>query len=175
MSSQDVHMRAWKLLSQKPRCVSSTFVRDAGRSLSQEWHGSNSSKHAYRFVDAMGRLPRDNEVFRENKVGKWLMNRRGEAKRGELSTERIQMMEDALGVDVLVPVVDFERQLADVAKYRRLHGRLPHKKGDTQQLGRWLASRRLEANTGWLSEAHAQRLDAVLGAEWRPEFKNGEV
>ena len=84
-------------------------------------------------------------------------------------------MEDALGVDVLVPVVDFERQLADVAKYRRLRGRLPTYTGDAQQLGRWLFTRRQDANTGLLSEAHAQRLDAVLGAEWRPEFKNGEV
>ena len=104
-----------------------------------------------------------------------MLKRRTEAKHGKLSTERIQMMEDALGVDVLVPVIDFERQLADVAQYRRLCGKLPTCNGDAQLLGRWLASRREDASTGLLSEAHAQRLDAVLGAEWRPEFKNDAV
>ena len=84
-------------------------------------------------------------------------------------------MEDALGVDVLVPVIDFERQLADIAEYRTLHGRLPTDKGNAHQLGGWLGHRRLDVNTGLLSEAHAQRLDDVLGAEWRPEFKNSVV
>ena len=150
-------------------------MQDTGQLLSRELHGTNPLKHARRFVDATGRLPRDSEVFRENKVGRWLKERRGEAKRGNLSRERTQLMEDALGVDVLLPVVDFERQLADVAKYQRLHGRLPSASGDAKQLGVWLRHRRHDASTGLLSEAHAQRLDAVLGAEWRPEFKNGKV
>ena len=126
-------------------------------------------------MDATGRLPKEKEVFRGHKVGVWLANRRAEAKRGDLSRERTQLMEDALGVDVLVPVADFERQLADVAKYSRLRGRLPTSNGGAHQLGNWLAHRREDANTGLLSEAHAQRLDAVLGAEWRPEFKHVAV
>ena len=131
--------------------------------------------HARRFVDATGRLPKQQDVIRGKKIGRWLDSRRTEAKRGVLSGERTQLMEDALGVDVLVPGVDFERQLADVAQYRRLCGKLPTCNGDAQLLGRWLASRREDASTGLLSEAHAQRLDAVLGAEWRPQFKNDAV
>ena len=138
-------------------------------------HGTNSLTYARRFVDATGRLPKQHDVIRGNNIGTWLVSRRAEAKRGVLSRERTQLMEDALGLDVLVPVVDFERQLADVAQYRRLYGRLPTDKGNAHQLGVWLGHRREDANTGFLTETHAQRLDDVLGAEWRPEFKNRVV
>ena len=150
-------------------------MKDTGQLLSRESHGTNPLKHARRFVDAMGRLPKEQEVFMNSNIGAWLRNRRVMAKRGNLSRKRTQLMEDALGVDVLVPVVDFERQLADVAKYRRLRGRLPTERGGPHRLCNWLAHRREDASAGLLSEAHAQRLDAVLGAEWRPKFKNDEV
>ena len=75
----------------------------------------------------MGRLPKQRELYQGNKIGEWLTKRRTERKLGVLSGERIQLIQDALGVDVLVPVVDvdFERKLAEVAEYRRSRGRLP--------------------------------------------------
>ena len=147
------------------------------RSLGWQLHGNNFLQHGRRFVDATGRLPYRLEVFQGNKVGAWLMLRRSEAKRGRLSGERKQLIEDALGVDVLKPLIDldFERNLADVAGHRRLHGKLPTSKSVARHLGIWLSNRRQDANSGYLSKAYAQRLDTVLGAEWRPEFKSDTV
>ena len=84
-------------------------------------------------------------------------------------------MQDALGVDVLVPLHDFERKLADVAEYVRTRGRLPAQHGDAHQLAAWLRNCRQDANNGSLLEVHIQRLDTVLGAEWRPAFKSDTV
>ena len=147
------------------------------RSLTQERHGNNFLKHARRFVDATGRFPGGHEVFRGKNIGRWLLRTRVEAKGGYLSGERMQLIDDALGADTLVPVFDiaFERMLADVAEHRRLHGRLPTFNGDACHLSVWLTNCRTNANDGFLSEAHAQRLDTVLGAEWRPKFKTDKV
>ena len=142
--------------------------------LSREWRGTKFLKHARRFVDATGRLPRFHEVRGESKVGGWLNHRRNEAKNGKLSEERLQLIEDALGPDALLADVDFERKLADVAEHRRLHGSLPMSR-DVSLLCAWLVRRRRDVNDGSLSKAHEQRLDTVLGAEWRPEFKNTKV
>ena len=120
-----------------------------------------------------GHLPRWGEVFREVELGTWLKNRRLAAKRGKLSGEQIQLIEDALGADAIVPVIDFERTLAEVAEHQRCHG--PTTRMDTPHLHIWLADRRKAANNGSLLEAHAHRLDTVLGAGWRPEFKSNMV
>ena len=53
------------------------------------------------------------------------MARRADAKQGKLSCDWIQQIEDALVVDALVPVVDFERNLAEVVLYRSTYGCLP--------------------------------------------------
>ena len=143
-------------------------------SVSRERRCTKFLKHARRFVDATGHLPKQFEVVGECKVGGWLMNRRTEAKNGKLSGERIQLIEDALGPDALLHV-DFERKLTDVAEYQRLHGSLPSQHGDFPVLGAWLMRRRKDVNDSLLSEAHKQRLDTVLGAEWRPKFKNAKV
>ena len=146
-------------------------------SLGQAWLGNNYLKPACRFVDATGLLPKHREVFRGKKVGSWLTDLRADVKRGNLSDERMKLIEDALGADALVPVhdIEFERRLADVAEHRRLHGRLPAQHGDANLLGSWVNSCRMSAKNGTMSKAHAQRLDAILGAEWKPEFKNGTV
>ena len=133
--------------------------------------------HSRRFLDATGRLPQKREVFGPTKVGGWLVLQRREAKSGLLSKERVQMIEDALGVDALASVTDleFERQLNNVFEHRRLHGKLPSSHGDAHILGMWMSHARAQANRGSLSAAHTQRLDTVLGAEWRSEFKNTMV
>ena len=89
------------------------------RSLDREWYSINFLKHVRRFVDATGRLPSPQDVFRQKKVGYWLRNRRGDAKRGDLSGERMELMKDVLGADVFVPAEDinFERNVADFAEY----------------------------------------------------------
>ena len=129
------------------------------------------------FLNAMGRLPKQHEDFRGNTVGERLTSRRLENKRGVPSGERIQPIQDALGVDVLMPVVDvkLERWLADVAEYQRSRCRLPAQSSDAGRLGVWLRYCRREANSSSLSEVHTQRLDIVLGAEWRPTFKSATV
>ena len=154
-------------------CVCGTLAP----SLGQVWHGTNYLKHACRFVDATGALPKQRVVFRGQQVGSWLSIMRVEANRGDLSGKRMQLIEDALGADALKPVedIEFERKLADVAEYRRLCGRLPAQHGDAHHLGSWVNTCRRRANKGSLSKAYAQRLDTVLGAEWKPEFKNGTV
>ena len=88
----------------------------------------------------------------------------------------MQQIKDALGADALVTqsTTEFERKLAELAEHQRLHGRLPTG-SDDRVLGVWLRHRRTEANDGSLSQAHAHRLDTVLGIEWRPEFKNQMV
>ena len=146
-------------------------------SLGQVWHDSNYLKPSRRFVDVTGLIPKQQEVFRGKKVGAWLSTMRKKKKRGNLSGERMKLIEDALGADILKPVddIEFERKLADVAEYRRLCSRLPAQHGDAQHLGSWVNTCRRRARTGSLSKAYAQRLDTVLGAEWKPEFKNGTV
>ena len=145
------------------------------RSLPCEWRAIYYLQFARRFLDATGHLPKWDDVFREVKVGSWLTTKRFEAKRGKLSGERIQLIEDALGADAMVPVIDFERSLAEVAEHQRCHGRLPTSRTDTPLLYTWLAGRRQAANNGSLLEAHAHRLDTVLGVEWRPKFKTHMV
>ena len=147
------------------------------QSLGWESHGNNYMQHARRFVDAEGVLPNQRAVFRGEKVGAWLAKMRVKAKCGSLCGERMKLIEDALGADALVPVHDFEfeRKLADVAEHRRLHGRLPAQHGDADHLGAWVNSCRRRDKNGLLSKAYAQRLDTVLGAEWKPEFKNVTV
>lgn len=131
-----------------------------------------------RFLEDTGRLPDRFDVVKGVKVGLWLVNRRHGAKLGKLSCEQIQLIEDALGVDALVPVIDFERTLAEVAHYTSVHGRVPCRDtGDSHEhrLGQWLAMRRFDYNDGTLSAAHTSRLDSVLGLEWRPKFKSDTV
>ena len=134
-------------------------------------------KHARRFVHAEGVLPNKQAIFQGKNVGAWLVTIRAEAKRGNVSGERMKLIEDALGADALVPVCDIEseRKLDDVAEHRRLHGRLPAQHGDAHLLGSWVNGCRRRAKNGSLSKAYAQRLDTVLGAEWKPEFKNVTV
>ena len=130
----------------------------------------------------------------------WLCRMRSEARHGMLSQGETKQIEDALGVDALVPMVDFERTLTEVAEHVRLHGRNPKSHADSpheSRLGRWLTNLRICFNDGSLSEAHSDRLflvfhlafllsfrfavthsdrlDAVFGLEWRPEFKNDAV
>ena len=139
--------------------------------------GNNYLKHARRFVDATGLLPKQQEVFQGQQVRKWLTTMRAKAKRGDLSGERMQLIEDALGADALKPVddIEFERKLADVAEHRKLYGRLPAQHGDARHLGSWVNDVRRRANNGSLSKAYAQRLDTILGVEWKPKFKNVTV
>ena len=153
------------------------FCSTLASSLGQVWHGNNYLKPARRFVDAMGLLPNKQAVFGGKKVGAWLGAMRVEAKRGKVSGERMKLIEDALGADALVPMrdIEFERKLADVAEHRRLHGRLPAQHGDADHLGAWVNSCRKREKNGLLSKAHAQRLDTILGEEWKPEFKDVTV
>lgn len=129
-------------------------------------------------MDASGHLPNVHDVFWQGELGMWLWKRYKEATRYDPSRERIQLMGDALGADVLVLVDDiiFERNLADAAEYKRLVGSLPTKHGDDPLLAKWILNRRKQVNHGSLSRARAQRLDTVLGEEWRlRECMNGKV
>lgn len=89
----------------------------------------------------------------------------------------MQLIKNTLGADALVPLfyIDFERNLADVAEYRRLRGSFPVQGGDAHRLATWLTRCRRAANSGLLLEAYAPRLDSVLGAEWRSQFKSHTV
>ena len=103
------------------------------------------------------------------------MHRRADAKQGTLSYDWKQQIEDALGVDALVPVNDFERTLAEVVHHRSTYGRLPVQGNDDphmRRLGKWLHTQRQNYSGGSQAEARTQRLDSVLGPEWRPAFKN---
>ena len=123
-------------------------------------------------------IPSWSAVVHKKRIGVWLIRMRTEARCGMLSPGEMKQIEDALGVDVLVPIVDFERTLTEVAEHRRLHGKNPKTcadSSDESRLGIWLRERRFGFNEGSLSEAHSDRLDAVLGLEWRPEFKNDAV
>ena len=173
MCSQE-HASTCHLKRMTCHCVSCGTL---ARSLARERYGHNFLKHSRRFVDATGRLPSAQDVFRQKNVGAWLLDRRGEAKRGDLSRERMELMKDALGADVLVPAEDinFERNIADFAEYKRLHGRNPTGNGHADNLAAWIYTLKGKASKGLLSAAHAQRLDTVLGAEWRPEFNNVRV
>ena len=116
--------------------------------------------------------------MRGQRVGVWLQKRRSEASRGKLSCEWIQLIEDALGVDALIVTGDFERSLAEVAHYKLTYGCLPV--GGTndplmQRLSKWLVTQRQIYTGGTQAEAHTQRLDSVIGPEWRPTFKNHTV
>ena len=93
-----------------------------------------------------------------------------------MSAERMQLIKDALGMDALVARLEvyFERKLDDVAEHRRLHGRLPTRSSDNE-LYSWLQNRRGDFKAGLMPESNAQRLDTVLGVEWKSEFKNGTV
>ena len=88
-----------------------------------------------------GRLPKDYEVVRESKVGPWLSRRPYEAKRGHFSGEGIQLIKDVLGADALVPMIDCERTLTEVAEHRRCHGKLLTIHRDAPHLGKWMESR----------------------------------
>ena len=116
--------------------------------------------------------------MRGQRVGKWLQRKRCEASRGKLSCERIHLIEDALGVDALIVTRDFERSLAEVAHYKSTYSCLPVRSTDDplmQRLSMWLTKQRQTYNGGRQAEAHTQRLDSVLGPEWRPTFKNHMV
>ena len=123
-------------------------------------------------------LPSWSAVWQKKRIGAWLLNMRSEARRGMLSQDEMKQIEDVLGVDVMVPIVDFERTLTEVEEHVRLHGRYPRALADSPyevRLGQWLTNRRTGFNDGSLPEAHSDRLDAVLGPEWRPEFKTTAV
>ena len=116
--------------------------------------------------------------MRGRHIGKWLNLRRGEAKNGKLSLEKTHLIERALGEDALVPIVDFERTLAEVARYKSTYRSLPIQSTvdlDMFRLGKWLSQRRIEYNTGLLSAANARQLDRELGLEWRPKFNSNMV
>jgi hypothetical protein len=81
-------------------------------------------------------------------------------------------------VEGLVPVIDFERTLAEAAHFTSSHGRFPGTHTDDPhelRLGQWLVKRRLRYNDGTLPAARAEQLDSTLGPEWRPKFKSDAV
>ena len=118
------------------------------------------------------------DIMRGQRIGNWLRRKRSQARQGKLSCERIQLIEDALGVDALIVTRDFERSLAEVAHYKSTYGCLPVRSTDDllmRRLSTWLKRQRQIYNGGRQAEAHTQRLDSVLGPEWRPTFKNHMV
>ena len=53
-------------------------------------------------------IPSSSAVVHKKKIGVWLIKMRIEARRGMLSPGETKQIEDALGVDALVRVVDFD-------------------------------------------------------------------
>ena len=131
-----------------------------------------------RFRKDTGRLPETYEVVSGKQIGRWLAKQRSEASTGDLSETRVEQIEEALGVDALVPLVDFERTLAEVVQHKLIHSSLPGRNADDEyvdRLSQWLHTRRRGYNDGSLSAAHSSRLDSELGLEWRPAFKSNMV
>ena len=103
-------------------------------------------------------------------IGAWLQNLLQQAKNGDLSSERIQLIEDALGVDALAPVIDFERTLTEVVHHTFFHRHFPSARADDpheNRLGKWLVTQRMQYKYGTLPAGHTYRLDSTFGSKWR--------
>jgi hypothetical protein len=104
------------------------------------------------------------------KLGAWVTEQRRLHKRGKLSTNRFEMLDDLdFSWD---PISDkWEVNCALVERYaaREGHANVPqdHVEADGTKLGRWLEWQRRNMRDGTLEAEHADRLEA-LGVSWDP-------
>jgi hypothetical protein len=113
-------------------------------------------------------------------LGNWVRHQRGERRRGRLSAERIQMLDELgfawnLSGKVLPHIIERDRQLRMrwesmyrvLAAYHQAHGCCPtvYRSNARSRLERWCAEQRTVRQRGKLSEEQVRRLDG-LGFVW---------
>ena len=105
----------------------------------------------------------------EFKLGNWVNNQRAFKRKGMLSEDRIQRLEELSGWiwDVLEEA--WEEGFAVLQKYVEREGdarvSAKHKEGEFS-LGQWVKSQRRSKNKGQISEDHVQCLEELSGWTW---------
>lgn len=132
------------------------------------------------FVAQHGRLPKQQEAFQhagqELRLGKWLVSRRTEERKGKLDQQLKAEIEEAAGPQLAVGLwekkVGFPaNHCSSLAAFVRQRGRLPWQgetfdNGSRQlQLGRWLARQVREERKGKLDTQLKATLEAAAGPQ----------
>jgi hypothetical protein len=133
----------------------------AGLAACQEWNRRHGSLATVKVEDQIDGFP----------IGSWVDRRRGEFRRGELSKARQRLLED-LGIVWNPHDARWQRGMAAALLWVERHGDLSDVPVTAEingfELGRWLATRRVERNAGSLAEDRIKALTA-LGFNWKPK------
>ncbi|NQW48349.1 MAG: HNH endonuclease, partial [Planctomycetes bacterium] len=133
----------------------------AGLAACEEWHRRHGSLATVKVEDEINGFP----------IGSWIDRRRGEFRKGELSAARRLRLE-ALGIVWNPRDERWQRGMAAARLWVERNSDLSDVPVTAEiegfALGRWLATRRVERNTGELAEDRIESLSA-LGFNWKPK------
>lgn len=133
-----------------------------------EWERGLSAARAYR--DANGHLRFTSGYVTSDgfRLERWIVKRRSERRRGQLSEARIAEL-DALGMAWDPIAEDWQRWVTAARSYRECHGHLrtpgSYTTPDGLRLGVWISNRRKDRRRGLLSDQRIAELDE-LGMVW---------
>jgi superfamily II DNA or RNA helicase len=106
--------------------------------------------------------------WKENKpLAYWIKTQRHDYVRGELSSERIALLEK-IGFEWWLGLPTWDHRFAELCAFKEKfkHTRVPVKWPENPLLGRWVSSQRRKHTTGELRKKYEDRLNAI-GFEWR--------
>ena len=129
--------------------------------------------HRYVTVDGTSSPPRDATID-GFAIGQWVVNRRAQYRRGELSAERIRRIETEFADWVWnVREAMFDVGMAHLRRYVTVHGTSNAGEGDVVdgfEIGTWVASRRADYRRGRLAAERIARLESEFPDwQWLPQ------
>lgn len=120
-------------------------------------------KYRERFGDC--RVPQE---WKENpKLARWVSSQRLDYSHGDLSRERIAMLEK-IGFDWWAGMPTWDDRFAELCTYQKRFGntRVPVKWTENPLLGGWVSAQRYKHNAGKLRNEFVERLNSI-GFEWK--------
>ncbi len=133
------------------------------------WEEKFAELLTYKKINGHCNVP--NHWSKNQQLGEWVANQRAFRKKGKLSEDRIQRLNQ---IGFLWDILDalWEEKFAELLAYNKINGhcKVPVKGSENPQLGSWVDRQRTFRKKGKLSENRIQRLDEI-GFVW--ELKSG--
>jgi len=121
------------------------------------------------YKDKYGHCKVPNQYSENPQLGRWVQHQRQAKKKGELSKERIERLND-LGFLWSLLDEQWEKKFTKLVEYKKIHGNchVPKRFTENPTLGTWVQNQRIKKQKGKLSQEHIQRLEAI-GFTWNPK------
>jgi superfamily II DNA or RNA helicase len=117
-------------------------------------------------------FPRIDEVFQQQKIGRWIDRQRAAYKKSSLSADRVKKLEQLSGWTWDYTDWLWERGFTALKQYEAMndHAQVPDRyvDNDGYNLAAFVKSRRRQYEAGELSEGRVKLLESLKGWMWRP-------